>query len=119
MTKSWLIQNAQIPGRSGHQQILLEDGQVKSIVPQQNTEVALDVTTFDVTGDWISLGGVDLQINGALGLAFPDLTIENALKLNHINRFLWQHGVDACLRRRCWSGVWRWNNNNGWRRRIR
>jgi N-acetylglucosamine-6-phosphate deacetylase len=95
MLKSWLIQNAQIPGRSGHQQILLEDGQVKSIAPQQNTELGVDLRIFDVAGDWISLGGVDLQINGALGLAFPDLTTENAHELDHIDNFLWQHGVDG------------------------
>jgi N-acetylglucosamine-6-phosphate deacetylase len=89
MFTSWLFQNAQIPGRSGHQQILLEDGQVTSIAPQQNIELGVDLRILDVAGDWISLGGVDLQINGALGLAFPDLTIENAHQLNHIGRFLW------------------------------
>ena len=28
----------------------------------------------DWGGDWLSPGGVDLQINGGLGLAFPELT---------------------------------------------
>jgi N-acetylglucosamine-6-phosphate deacetylase len=95
MPKPWLIQNAQIPGRSGYQQILLEDGQVTAIAPQQNIEFGGDLGILDVAGDWISLGGVDLQINGALGLAFPDLTAENSHQLNHIGRFLWEHGVDG------------------------
>ena len=32
-----------------------------------------DEQVIDLEGDWLSLGGVDLQINGALGLAFTDL----------------------------------------------
>ncbi|OBQ39257.1 MAG: N-acetylglucosamine-6-phosphate deacetylase, partial [Anabaena sp. CRKS33] len=48
-------------------------------------------------GDWISLGGVDLQINGGLGLAFPELTLENSHNLAKISSFLWLAGVDAYL----------------------
>jgi N-acetylglucosamine-6-phosphate deacetylase len=46
-------------------------------------------------GDWLSLGGVDLQINGALGLAFPELTPANVDRLNQIGQWLWQAGVDG------------------------
>ncbi|WP_239651723.1 N-acetylglucosamine-6-phosphate deacetylase [Neosynechococcus sphagnicola] len=42
-------------------------------------------------------GGLDLQINGALGLAFPDLTAMTGEKLPEICRFLWHHGIDAFL----------------------
>lgn len=47
--------------------------------------------------DWISLGGCDLQINGALGLAFPDVTSEDGPKLDAISRYLWQAGIDEYL----------------------
>ncbi len=53
--------------------------------------------TLDMSGDWLSFGGVDLQINGALGLAFPDLDEQNAVKLAEIDQFLWNQGVDGYL----------------------
>ncbi len=54
-------------------------------------------THLDCGEDWISLGGCDLQINGALGLAFPDVTPEHLPQLDAISRYLWQAGVDAYL----------------------
>lgn len=56
-----------------------------------------DLTVVDLNQDWLSLGGVDLQINGALGLAFPDLNPDNAHRLPEICEFLWQQGVDGFL----------------------
>ncbi|XHR86024.1 MAG: N-acetylglucosamine-6-phosphate deacetylase [Gloeotrichia echinulata GP01] len=56
-----------------------------------------ELSVLDVAGDWISLGGVDLQINGALGLAFPDLQTENSHMLQTISEFLWDVGVDGFL----------------------
>ena len=50
---------------------------------------------LDVGGDRISLGGVDLQINGALGLAFTDLQADDSELLSKICQFLWQQGVDS------------------------
>ncbi|MFK8184791.1 MAG: N-acetylglucosamine-6-phosphate deacetylase [Phormidesmis sp.] len=50
---------------------------------------------IDVAGDWISLGAVDLQINGALGLAFPDLRAHAFEQLEQICNLLWQQGVDS------------------------
>lgn len=52
---------------------------------------------LDFEGDWLSLGGVDLQINGALGIAFPDLQVQHAESLHKICQFLWQQGVNAFL----------------------
>jgi N-acetylglucosamine-6-phosphate deacetylase len=52
-------------------------------------------STLDVAGDWISLGGVDLQINGALGLAFTDVEFTDLPKLADICQFLWEQGVDG------------------------
>ena len=53
--------------------------------------------SFDFAGDWLSLGGVDLQINGALGLAFPDLTPGDGDRLHTIGQYLWQQGINAYL----------------------
>jgi N-acetylglucosamine-6-phosphate deacetylase len=44
-----------------------------------------------------SHGGLDLQINGALGVTFNDLSHANKHKLPEICRYLWQQGVDAFL----------------------
>ncbi len=44
-----------------------------------------------------SPGAIDLQINGALGVAFNDLTAATADRLPEICRFLWQQGVDGFL----------------------
>lgn len=54
-------------------------------------------SVLDLQGDFLSLGGVDLQINGALGLAFPDLEKRHIPKLNEICKFLWSEGIDAFL----------------------
>ncbi|HTL89801.1 MAG TPA: N-acetylglucosamine-6-phosphate deacetylase [Leptolyngbya sp.] len=87
-----LIINAQVPGFQGLQQILIDDV-ILEIAPKiETSEIGLDVAS-----DWISLGGIDLQINGALGLAFPDLNSENCDRLNKICSFLWDQGVDGFL----------------------
>ena len=52
---------------------------------------------LDVEGDWVSNGGIDLQINGALGLAFTDLCPSDSNSLQEICRFLWEQGVDGFL----------------------
>lgn len=52
---------------------------------------------LDVGGEWLSLGGVDLQINGALGLAFPEVNLENSEKIPEISKLLWEQGVDGFL----------------------
>ncbi len=93
MTDRLLIINAQVPTFEGMQQILIQNGVIEKIAPV----IESDAPKMDVTGDWISLGGVDLQINGALGLAFPDLNSQNGDKLKSIADFLWNQGVDAFL----------------------
>jgi len=42
-------------------------------------------------------GAIDLQINGALGVPFNDLTRDRAAKLPEICRFLYQQGLDGFL----------------------
>ncbi len=94
------IINARVPGYKDLQMLLVSDGIVKRIlrmgtifkrVPPKNLQL------IDVGGDWITLGGVDLQINGALGLAFPNINEENKQMLPKICDYLWNCGVDAFL----------------------
>ena len=49
----------------------------------------------DWDGDWISPMGVDLQINGGLGLAFPELEPNDLPRLLELLELLWADGVEA------------------------
>ncbi|MEH1936315.1 MAG: N-acetylglucosamine-6-phosphate deacetylase [Nostoc sp.] len=92
------IINARVPGYKDLQMLLINhEGIIEQILPMGTVGVHSPSSVIDVAGDWISLGGVDLQINGALGLAFPDLTAENAYILQKIRQFLWDVGVDGFL----------------------
>jgi N-acetylglucosamine-6-phosphate deacetylase len=71
--------------------------QISPMDVEVNSDNHDDIRVLDITGDWISLGGVDLQINGALGLAFPDLCAKNSHLLPKICEFLWDMGVDGFL----------------------
>jgi N-acetylglucosamine-6-phosphate deacetylase len=96
----FLLQNVRLVGLEGLQQIAIAEGKITSIQPFQpeaNPKNLPAVDVLDLEGDWLSLGGVDLQINGALGLAFPDLNGQNADQLSSIGQFLWEQGVDAYL----------------------
>jgi N-acetylglucosamine-6-phosphate deacetylase len=90
----YLIVNARLIGCQGLQQILIQAGYIAAIAPTISAET---VEVLDLAGDWLSLGGIDLQINGALGLAFPDLSLDNVDKLEAIGEFLWQQGIDGFL----------------------
>ncbi|MGB0276910.1 MAG: N-acetylglucosamine-6-phosphate deacetylase, partial [Synechococcus sp.] len=50
-------------------------------------------TDADWNGDWLSPRGVDLQINGGLGLAFPELTSADLPRLEELLDLLWRDGV--------------------------
>ncbi|WP_392530494.1 N-acetylglucosamine-6-phosphate deacetylase [Nostoc sp. C117] len=94
------IINARVPGYKDLQMLLVnQEGIIEQILPMSKVgvETHSGATLLDVVGDWISLGGVDLQINGALGLAFTDLRTENAHLLEKITQFLWDVGVDGFL----------------------
>ena len=52
-------------------------------------------TGDDWGGDWLSPAGVDLQINGGLGLAFPELTNADLPQLERLLELLWRDGVEA------------------------
>ncbi|MCT0229715.1 N-acetylglucosamine-6-phosphate deacetylase [Synechococcus sp. CS-1324] len=49
----------------------------------------------DWRGDWLSPAGVDLQINGGLGLAFPELEPADLPRLLELLELLWRDGVEA------------------------
>ncbi|MBV6627589.1 MAG: N-acetylglucosamine-6-phosphate deacetylase [Rivularia sp. (in: Bacteria)] len=95
------IINALVPGYKDRQMLFVNrEGIVEQIVPMGNIikRVPLtDLQILDLEGDRISLGGVDLQINGGLGTAFPDLNTENIDSLQKISNYLWDCGVDAFL----------------------
>ncbi len=92
--KNCKITNARIPNLPGLMEIEIRDGKISEI---SDRLVAKDLPDLDVAGDWISLGGVDLQINGALGLAFPDVRMGDFDRLTEICNFLWDQGVDGFL----------------------
>lgn len=46
---------------------------------------------------FLSPGAIDLQINGALGVAFNELDADTGDRLPEICRFLWQQGIDGFL----------------------
>ena len=52
-------------------------------------------TDADWNGDWLSPRGVDLQINGGLGLAFPELSESDLPRLEQLLELLWRDGVEA------------------------
>ena len=94
------IINARLPSYTGLQQISIDaQGRIAQILPMNTSQCMLleNLQVLDVAGDWISLGGVDLQINGALGKAFNDLSLDDGDFLQKISEFLWQQGVDAFL----------------------
>ncbi len=95
------IINARVSGYKDLQMLLVnQKGIIEQILPMDTIfkkVSAPNLQVLDVAGDWISLGGVDLQINGALGLAFPDLTTANSHILEKISQFLWDAGVDGFL----------------------
>lgn len=92
------VTQARLPGYKGLQQLLIDcHGKLQVIQPVDADYPSEGLRVIDVAGDWISLGGVDLQINGALGLAFPDLCSQDHGMLIEICQFLWHQGIDGFL----------------------
>jgi N-acetylglucosamine-6-phosphate deacetylase len=95
------IINARVPGYQDLQRIFVnQEGIIEEIMPMNTAWEKIkpqNLQVLDVSEDWISLGGVDLQINGGLGLAFPELTSETASMLPTISSYLWEAGVDGYL----------------------
>ncbi len=99
MTKKLNLINVRLPGRENLQQIRINfQGIIEKISPMvEPIQPGENQKLLDMAGDWLSLGGVDLQINGGLGLAFPDLEEKHQPFLQKISKFLWHQGVDAFL----------------------
>jgi N-acetylglucosamine-6-phosphate deacetylase len=96
MTLKLDIINARVPSYQGLQQIRIDaQGLIQAIEPMG--EAIHELPLIDVAGDWVSLGGVDLQINGGLGLAFTDVEMGHLASLQEICQFLWRQGIDAFL----------------------
>ena len=96
MTNKKIIINARLIGNNQLQTIIIDDqDRIKTILPSNKSLEITTETILDIQGDWLSLGGIDLQINGGLGLAFPDLEIEYFTKLEAICNFLWHQGIDG------------------------
>jgi N-acetylglucosamine-6-phosphate deacetylase len=69
-----------------------DDGTIHSLQP---TAAGSAAAGDDWGGDWLSPAGVDLQINGGLGLAFPELTRADLPRLEELLERLWHDGVEA------------------------
>jgi N-acetylglucosamine-6-phosphate deacetylase len=93
MSAMFKIINARIPGYNGLQQMLVAEGRITEL----DKVLPSAAPVIDMGGDWCSLGGIDLQINGALGLAFPDLHRGDGQTLKKICDLLWEQGVDGFL----------------------
>lgn len=95
MLKNYTIINAHLPHSQELQYLKIDqEGIITKIDVMTNfkTEEA-SLHQIDINKDILSLDGIDLQINGALGLAFPDLEITDLPKLTEICQFLWQEGI--------------------------
>ena len=99
MLSSVVLTNACLLGYPGLHDVEIDgSGLIQTIVShQKSNSQTINKQTIDLQGDWLSLGGIDLQINGGLGLAFPDLELKDRDKLELICNFLWQQGIDGFL----------------------
>ncbi|MGK7958876.1 MAG: N-acetylglucosamine-6-phosphate deacetylase, partial [Crocosphaera sp.] len=99
MLKNITIVNAKLYGYQEQQKILVnEQGIIEDICSMGASNLNQQgYGTYDAQGDWISLGGLDLQINGGLGLAFPEIQEKHIPKLHQICEFLWHEGIDGFL----------------------
>ncbi len=82
-----------INSESNYWRVYLNDNQIiDSILPMSKDS---QFSTEDWKGDFLSPRAVDLQINGGLGLSFPEITFEDLPKLFCLLELLWNHGVEA------------------------
>lgn len=94
------IINVRLPRTQNLQQVLIRQGKISGIEPMaglSQPRSTAAIQQIDLQGDWLSLGGIDLQINGGLGLAFPDLEPQYFSKLTEICQYLWEQGIDGFM----------------------
>ncbi|MGA0253737.1 N-acetylglucosamine-6-phosphate deacetylase [Vulcanococcus sp.] len=87
----WLS-HVRLPGEPGLWRIGLAQEQIAAIQPLPQGSAAAGENW---SGDWLSPAGIDLQINGGLGLAFPELQPSDLPKLLELLELLWRDGVEA------------------------
>ena len=89
--------HARLLGDRHKSALMLDDtGVVEMIVPMHDLgEIPAGTEVVNLNGDWVSLGGLDLQINGALGLPFPEVQATDGDKLDKIGQLLWDQGVNG------------------------
>jgi N-acetylglucosamine-6-phosphate deacetylase len=88
----WLS-NVRLPGAEGHWRVGLDDA--GRITRMQCLPAGSAAAGEDWGGNWLSPAAVDLQINGGLGLAFPELQDRDLPTLLALLERLWQDGVEA------------------------
>jgi N-acetylglucosamine-6-phosphate deacetylase len=88
----WLS-SVRLPAEAGLWRIGVDrDGLISSVRP---LEAGSTAAGENWEGDWLSPMGTDLQINGGLGLAFPELTSDDLPRLVELLELLWRDGVEA------------------------
>lgn len=89
--------NAQMVGLEGKYWLRLDENRCLTHLEPLTSPIPREFqdNMQDMGGDWLSLGGLDLQINGGLGLAFPEVTVDDLPKLREICDYLWAQGVDG------------------------
>ena len=87
----WLS-HVRLPGEPGLWRIGLAQERIASIQPMPPGSAAAGEHW---QGDWLSPAGIDWQINGGLGLAFPELQPSDLPKLLELLELLWRDGVEA------------------------
>ncbi|MDS3861308.1 N-acetylglucosamine-6-phosphate deacetylase [Thermosynechococcaceae cyanobacterium BACA0444] len=94
------IEQVNLVGFRGPQQLLSDSqGCVAAIAPQAETVDWPADYRVKFSGDYLSLPGLDLQINGVLGLPFPEVRGDEVgrFRLEQAGRFLAEAGVDSFL----------------------
>ncbi len=70
-----------------------DNDEIRALKPMKTMQ-GVSLEGEDWGGDLLSPRGVDLQINGGLGLCFTDFNVEQLPQLNALLDLLWSHGVD-------------------------
>ena len=74
-------------------QLSLDEEEV--ITSLTRMDLALEGSEDTWGGDWLSPRGIDLQINGGLGVSFSELSLQDLPKLLELLDYLWRDGVRA------------------------
>ncbi|AGY60225.1 N-acetylglucosamine-6-phosphate deacetylase [Gloeobacter kilaueensis] len=91
------IHNARWVGDGGTYSLLVDGGRLLQVKPGGGSWSEAG-RTIDLAGGWVSPGLVDLQLNGALGVEFSELSPEAGLEqLERIAAYLWSIGIAAWL----------------------